>query len=135
MGKLYPLRILLAEDNVINQKVIERILQKMSYRPDIVSNGLEVLQSLRQIPYDVIFMDVHMPDMDGIEATRKICQKYKKEDRPYLIALTADVLQGDKEKCIAEGMDDFTGKPVKIPELERALERAYSHQVAEKQYS
>jgi len=121
-----PLKILLAEDNVINQKVAQRILQKMGYRPDIVSNGLEALRAYEQVPYDVILMDVNMPEMNGFEATKIICKDYKKTNRPRIIAMTADVMKGDKEKCFAAGMDDFVSKPIKIPELENALKKAAS---------
>jgi len=131
MGTKFPLKILLAEDNVINQKVAQRILQKMGYRPDIVSNGLEALRAYEQVPYDVILMDVNMPEMNGFEATKIICKDYKKTNRPRIIAMTADVMKGDKEKCFAAGMDDFVSKPVKIPELENALKKAASLIVVE----
>ena len=129
----HPLRILIADDNVINQKVAERMLQKMGYRPDIVSNGLEILQALEQAPYDLIFIDVHMPEMDGLEATRRICDKYNKDNRPLLVAMTADAMPGDKEKCIEAGMDDYICKPVKIPELEKALKKAFILKLAAEQ--
>ena len=129
----HPLRILIADDNVINQKVAERMLQKMGYRPDIVSNGLEILQALEQAPYDLIFIDVHMPEMDGLEATRRICDKYSKDNRPLLVAMTADAMPGDKEKCIEAGMDDYICKPVKIPELEKALKKAFILKLAAEQ--
>ncbi len=126
LGTKFPLRILLAEDNVINQKVAERLLQKMGYRPDIVSNGLEAIKALEQVTYDVIFMDVNMPEMNGFESTKVICNNYEKTNRPRIIAMTADVMKGDKEKCLTAGMDDFISKPVKTSELERALEVAAS---------
>ncbi|MCH7771406.1 MAG: response regulator [Bacteroidetes bacterium] len=135
MAEKFPLRILLAEDNVINQKVAQQILQKMGYRSDIVSNGLEALRAYEQVPYDVIFMDVNMPEMNGLEATKIICKNYEKTNRPRIVAMTADVMKGDKEKCFAAGMDDFISKPLKIPELEAALERASSHQLGEEQNS
>lgn len=131
LAQRYPLRVLLADDNVINQKVAERMLQRMGYRPDIVSNGLEVLQALENVPYDLLFIDVHMPEMDGLDATRRICKQYSREERPLIVAMTADVMKGDMEKCLAAGMDDYIGKPIKVPELIRALERAASNKLTE----
>ena len=122
MAEKLPLKILLAEDNVINQKVACRILQKMGYKVDIVSNGAEAVKSLEEIPYDVILMDVQMPVMDGLEATRAICRKWKKEERPRIIAMTASALKGDRELCLEAGMDDYISKPLRVGKLIRALE-------------
>ena len=116
----HALRILLAEDNIINQKVILRMLNKLGYRADVSANGLEVLAALERQTYDVVLMDVQMPEMDGIEAAKKIHEKWSV--RPKIIAITAYALQGDREKCIAAGMDDYITKPVKIEELQAALE-------------
>jgi len=129
MAENHPLKILIADDNIINQKVAEQMLQKMGYCPDVVSNGLEILQALSQEPYDIIFIDVHMPEMDGLEATRRICKKYSKADRPLLVAMTADAMQGDREKCLETGMDDYVGKPIIISELIRVLEKTTSFQL------
>jgi CheY-like chemotaxis protein len=115
----HALRILLAEDNIINQKVILRMLNKLGYRADVSANGLEVLAALERQPYDVVLMDVQMPEMDGIEAAKKIHEKWSA--RPRIIAITAYALQGDREKCIAAGMDDYITKPVKIEELQAVL--------------
>src|SRR5882724_4165661 len=124
MSERAPLRILLAEDNVVNQKVAIRILERMGYRADVAGNGLEVLESLNRQEYDVILMDVHMPEMDGLEATKQICQQWSKSERPRIIAMTANAMQGDKEECLAAGMDDYISKPVQLQELQRALEQA-----------
>jgi CheY-like chemotaxis protein len=124
LGARSPLRILLAEDNVVNQKVAGRILERMGYRADLAANGLEALAALRRQTYDVVFMDVHMPEMDGMEATRQICLKWGPADRPRIIAMTASAMQGDREKCLEAGMDDYVSKPVRVEELQAALERA-----------
>ena len=102
------------------------MLQKMGYRLDIVSNGLEVLHALENVPYDLLYIDVHMPEMDGLEATRRICEQYNSEERPWIVAMTADVMEGDMEKCLAAGMDDYIGKPIKSPDLVRTIVRASS---------
>lgn len=123
MAERKPLRILLAEDNVVNQKVALQILKLMGYRADTVANGLEVLAALDRQTYDVLITDIQMPEMDGIEATRRICQKWPKENRPYIIAMTAGAMEGDKEKCLQAGMNDYVSKPVNIQQLQKALER------------
>jgi signal transduction histidine kinase/DNA-binding response OmpR family regulator len=118
-------KILLAEDNPVNQKVAVKQLQKLGYKADVAANGLEVLESLKRIPYDIVLMDCHMPEMDGYEATRSIrTTRIKKGLHPIrIIAMTANAMQGDREKCIEAGMDDYISKPVKIEELQAALER------------
>ncbi len=123
LAERIPLRILLAEDNVVNQKVAVRILQRMGYRPDVVANGLEVLEVVSQQPYDVVLLDVQMPEMDGLEAARQICQRWPKHRRPRLIAMTANAMKGDRELCLAAGMDDYISKPVQVAVLHVALER------------
>ena len=107
----------------MNQKVALRILERMGYRADLAANGLEVLQSLERQPYDVVLMDVHMPEMDGLEAARQINRIYARENRPRIVAMTANAMQGDREECLDAGMDDYITKPVQIPELQLALER------------
>ncbi len=119
-----PLRILLAEDNMVNQKLAVQLLTKMGYRPDVAGNGLEAIQALDRQPYDVVLMDVQMPEMDGLEATRRICQRWPRAARPFIIAMTADAMQGDREKCLNAGMDDYVTKPVQVVALVEALKRA-----------
>jgi CheY-like chemotaxis protein len=122
MGKRHPLRILLAEDNLVNQKVALRILEQSGYRADIASNGKETLESVARQPYDVILMDVQMPEMDGLEATRQIRSRWPKDgDCPYIIAMTADAMESDREMCLAAGMDDYVAKPIRVAELMPAL--------------
>ncbi|RMG45226.1 MAG: PAS domain S-box protein [Acidobacteria bacterium] len=130
-----PLRILLAEDNVVNQKVALRILEKMGYRADVAANGLEVLQALERQSYDVVLMDVQMPEMDGLEASRQICQRWPHGERPRIIAMTANAMQGDREECLAAGMDDYISKPVRPEELQAALERCPSRSPTERSAS
>ena len=115
------LSILLAEDNAVNQKVALLMLKRLGYRADVAANGLEVLQALEKQPYDVILMDIQMPEMDGLQAAR-IIRQMPLDKRPQILAMTAYVLQGDKERCLAAGMDGYLGKPVQIEELSRALE-------------
>ena len=124
MAKDHPLRILLAEDNVVNQKVATLILQRMGYRADIAANGLEVLAAVSQRPYDLILMDMQMPEMDGLEATRQIlinAQNGKLVHKPRIVAMTANAMQGDREVCLAAGMDDYLSKPIRNTELIRVL--------------
>ena len=122
MGIEHPLRILVAEDNIINQKVNLRILERLGYRADVVANGLEALEALQQQSYDVILMDVQMPELDGCEATRRIRAEWSVEQQPRIIALTADALAGQKEKYLSCGMDDYISKPIQINDLVAALE-------------
>ncbi|MCP2728112.1 response regulator [Limnofasciculus baicalensis] len=123
LTKKLPLRILLAEDNLINQKVALRILERIGYQADVVRNGLEVIDALRKIRYDVVLLDVQMPEMDGLETARYICQEWLPNTRPWLIAMTAGAMEGDRKNCLEAGMNDYISKPVKIPVLEAALER------------
>jgi len=123
LSRRLPLRLLLADDNPINQKVGLSVLNKLGYRADLANNGLEVLKALEQKIYDLLFLDVQMPEMDGLEAARKICERWPADKRPRIIAMTGNALLGDREKCLAAGMDDYISKPVRIAELQAALER------------
>jgi CheY-like chemotaxis protein/HPt (histidine-containing phosphotransfer) domain-containing protein len=123
LGQRMPLRLLLADDNPINQKVGLSVLQKLGYRADIATNGLEVLQALENKAYDLVFLDVQMPEMDGLEAARRICERWADEKRPRIIAMTGNALVGDREKCLEAGMDDYITKPVRVGDLQAALER------------
>ncbi|MGV0025107.1 PAS domain S-box protein [Phormidesmis priestleyi] len=121
----YPLRILLAEDNVVNQKVALHLLQRLGYRADVAGNGLEVLEALRRQAYDVILMDVQMPEMDGLITTERIRQEWQPRLRPYIIAMTANAMQGDRQTCLDVGMDDYLSKPIRIEALMRALNQTH----------
>jgi PAS domain S-box-containing protein len=123
LAERLPLRILVAEDNAINQKLALQMLRKMGYRADVAGNGAEVLQALERQPYDVVLMDVQMPEIDGLEATRRINQQWTPEQRPRIIAMTANAMLGDREACLAAGMDDYISKPIRGRELQIALER------------
>ncbi len=121
MGAKHPLRILLAEDNSTNQQLALLSLQRLGYRADVAANGLEALELLRQHPYDLILMDVQMPEMDGLEATRVIRRDFPQDIQPGIVAMTANVMQGDREECLAAGMNDYIGKPFEVRELVEAL--------------
>jgi len=124
-GPLRPEHLLLAEDNVVNQKVALSMLRKLGYRADVVANGREVLESLERQNYDVVIMDIQMPEMDGLEASREIHERWPEPaDRPWIVALTANAMLGDRERCLAAGMDDYLAKPIKLDELANALNRA-----------
>jgi CheY-like chemotaxis protein len=124
MGVRHPLRILLAEDNLVNQKLALRLLQQMGYRADLASNGLEAVESVQRQTYDVVLMDVQMPELDGLDATRRICAAHPAGRRPRIVAMTANAMQGDREMCIAAGMDDYITKPIRVNELINALNNA-----------
>jgi CheY-like chemotaxis protein len=130
MGVRQPLRVLLAEDNAVNQKVALRLLQQLGYRADVAANGLEAIDAVARQPYDVLLMDVQMPEMDGLEATRLICARWPRERRPWVVAMTADAMQGDREKCLEAGMDDYVSKPIRVDELIAALARVAAREDA-----
>ncbi len=121
MAQRHPLRILLAEDNVVNQKLALRLLSQMGYRADLAANGIEAIESIERQPYDVVLMDVQMPEMDGLQATRRITARWKPHDRPRIVAMTANAMQGDREACLAAGMDDYVTKPIRVDALVAAL--------------
>lgn len=118
---LHPLRILVVEDNVVNQKLALRLLQQLGYRADLASNGVEAIESVARQTYDVVLMDVQMPEMDGLEATRRIIQRWAAAERPCIVAMTANAMQGDKEACLAAGMSDYVTKPIRIDALVEVL--------------
>ncbi|MEO6742974.1 MAG: GAF domain-containing protein [Caldimonas sp.] len=124
MAARHPLRILLAEDNVVNQKLALRLLQQMGYRADLASNGVEAIECLERQPYDVVLMDVQMPEMDGLEASRRITARWSNGARPRIVAMTANAMQGDREECLAAGMDDYVTKPIRVDALVEALNQA-----------
>ena len=121
LARRHPLSILLAEDNPVNQQVMLVLLGHLGYRADLARNGREVLDALARRRYDLVLMDVQMPEMDGLEATRRIRQEIPEDRQPHIVALTAHVMTGDRERCLAAGMDGFLGKPVQIADLEAAL--------------
>ena len=123
MGARHPLRILVAEDNAVNQKLALRILQQMGYRADLASNGIEAIESVERQTYDVVLMDVQMPEMDGLEASRRITATWPPDARPRIVAMTANAMAGDREMCLAAGMDDYVTKPIRVEQLVEALNR------------
>lgn len=127
LGERNPLRLLLGEDNAVNQRVAIRMLERLGYRADVAANGYEVIEAMNVIHYDLIFMDVHMPEMDGLEASRALNDLYSAGDRPIIIAMTANAMQGDREICLAAGMDDYISKPVRIEDLYSILDKWGNH--------
>ena len=120
------LKVLLAEDNVVNQKVAVKQLKKLGFAADVAANGLEVLEAIHRIHYDVVLMDCQMPEMDGYAATRRIreLEAARGSARIWIVALTANAMQGDRDECLAAGMDDYISKPVRLPDLQEALRKA-----------
>ncbi len=123
LARRLPLRVLLADDNPINQKVGVSVLQKLGYRADLAADGNEVIRALEQNTYDMLFLDVQMPDMDGLDCAKLICQRWTRDRRPVIIAMTGNALMGDRDKCLAAGMDDYISKPVRVADLQAAIER------------
>jgi CheY-like chemotaxis protein len=121
MAERLPLRILLAEDNAINQKVAQHTLGRLGYRADVAANGLEVLEAFSRQAYDVVLMDLHMPEMDGSEATRLLRHRFPEDRMPAIVAVTADAMQGDRERCLQAGMDYYISKPLRIEDLVQVL--------------
>ncbi|MCS7086977.1 MAG: response regulator [Bacteroidia bacterium] len=117
LAKNFPLRILIVEDSPVNQRIMVRLLEKCGYKPDVAANGREAVQAVYSSAYDLIFMDIQMPEMDGIEATRKILSILPPKRRPVIVALTAAVLEANKEECLEAGMSYFIGKPFKLEEI------------------
>ncbi|HEY3568127.1 MAG TPA: ATP-binding protein [Thermoanaerobaculia bacterium] len=131
LAERLPLRILLAEDNSINQRVGLLLLERMGYIADVAGNGIEALEALRRQPYDLVLMDVQMPFMDGLEATRRIRAELPAERQPRIVALTANVLREQREACLAAGMDDFVQKPIVLADLRAAIFRCGGLETAE----
>jgi len=127
MAERLPLKILLAEDNAVNQKLALLMLKQLGYRADVAGNGLEAIAAVRRQPYDVIFMDVQMPEMDGLTATRQIRELALWNSRPRIIAMTANAMQGDREQCLDAGMDDYVSKPIRSDALMTSLKLCQPH--------
>ncbi|MDX1905954.1 MAG: response regulator [Bacteroidia bacterium] len=117
------MRILVAEDNQVNQKVALKILEKLGYKADIANNGLEAVKAVEMIPYDLVFMDMQMPEMDGLEATQEIIRRLSGQKRPVIIAMTANAMAEDRQKCLDAGMDDYLAKPIRKEHVEEMLDR------------
>jgi CheY-like chemotaxis protein len=113
-----PLRILLAEDNVVNQKLALRLLSRMGYAPDLAATGIEAVERQR---YDLVLMDVQLPDMHGLEATRAIVEQMPLESRPWIVAMTGNAMDGDRERCLEAGMNGYISKPIRVEELVAAI--------------
>ncbi|MEG4408835.1 response regulator [Microcoleus sp. MON2_D5] len=138
LAQKLPLRILLAEDHLVNHKVALLLLERLGYRADVAANGLEVLEALHRQPYDVVLMDVQMPEMDGLEASRRIGEEWPAHARPWIIAVTANAMQGDRELCLDAGMNDYISKPIRVEALIQALSQCppnQEQQQAQKQES
>ena len=116
---------MLAEDNAINQKVAVRILKRLGYEAEVVQNGLEAIEAIRQRPYDLILMDIQMPEMDGLTATVKIRSEIPAESQPKIVALTANIQPQERQLYLDSGMDDYLNKPVRIPEIQAMLARIF----------
>lgn len=134
LAEHYPLKLLLAEDNLVNQKLAMQLLKRLGYTADIAENGLQVLEMLQTNSYDVVLMDVQMPVLDGLEATHRIRIELPPDDQPYIIAMTANAMSGDREACLAAGMDGYVSKPVQVGELETALKVAAQSRHGGRQY-
>ncbi|ACB73383.1 response regulator [Opitutus terrae] len=130
LAEEFPLDILLAEDNTVNQKVALRFLERLGYRADAVSNGQEAVTTLAARHYHLVLMDLQMPEMDGLEASRQIRKKVPASRQPKIVALTANAMQGDRERCLEAGMDDYISKPVKLHEIEAAIRRLFASREA-----
>jgi CheY-like chemotaxis protein/HPt (histidine-containing phosphotransfer) domain-containing protein len=130
LASRHPLRVLLAEDNVVNQKLAIRLLEKLGYRADVAANGIEAIEALERQPYDLLLSDVQMPEMDGLEATRRILERWPEGERPWIVAMTAEAMSGDRERCLAAGMNDYVAKPIRVDELVAAIKRTPRRAVA-----
>ena len=126
MGDRHPLRILVAEDNAVNQNFVLLLLRHLGYGADVAGNGLEAIAALEAATYDLVLMDVQMPECDGLEATRRIRKRWPGTAGPRIVAVTANAMAGDREACLAAGMDDYLSKPISVEELTTALEATVS---------
>ena len=124
-GELYPMSILVAEDNLVNQKLVKRMLEKLGYHIQLVENGLEAIDCLKAQPYDLVFMDIQMPKMNGLEATHQIRDTFPPEKQPLIIAMTANAMQGDREMCLRAGMNDYISKPFRQKELKKTPQKIW----------
>jgi PAS domain S-box-containing protein len=125
LAEEFPLEVLVVEDNVVNQKVALRFLERLGYRAQTAENGLKALAALEERPFDLVFMDLQMPEMDGFEASRQIRARFAPDRQPKIVALTANALQGDRESCLAAGMDDYITKPVKLADISSVIKRQF----------
>lgn len=123
LAEKIPLRILIAEDNPVNAKLVVRLFEQMGYRVDVTANGHEVLDALKRQPYDMVFMDIQMPEMDGLEATRRIQADFPEDQQPIIVAVTANALHGDRERCLKEGMHDYISKPIRLDIIKDTIVR------------
>jgi len=121
------LRILLVEDNPVNQKVAQKMLKRLGHDADLAVNGKEAVQALESRPYQIVFMDIQMPEMDGLEATRIIRERCLSAEQPHIVALTAFNLVYGREMCLSAGMDDYLSKPLIMEELRAAIENCIAH--------
>ena len=119
----FPLRILIADDNAVNHKVALKMLERLGYRGDVAANGLEVLDAVQKIRYDIVLMDMLMPEMDGIETSKLIVNAIPKENQPVIVAMTANSIAEHKEKCLEAGMHDFIQKPISQDKLGECLKK------------
>jgi CheY-like chemotaxis protein len=117
----HPLRILLAEDNAVNQKLALRLLAQMGYGADVAANGIEAVDAVERQPSDLVLMDVQMPELNGLEATREIVGRVPIERRPWIVAMTANAMDGDRERCLEAGMNGYISKPIRVEELVAAV--------------
>jgi CheY-like chemotaxis protein len=120
-AKRHPLEILLVEDNAVNQKLALRLLARMGYEADLAANGREAVDAVDQRRYDLVLMDVQMPEMDGFEATRRIADRVPRAERPRIVAMTANAMDGDRERCLEAGMNAYISKPIRVEELVGAV--------------
>jgi CheY-like chemotaxis protein len=121
--------MLIAEHHPVNQRLVLMMLRRLGYEASLASNGFEVLAALSKEAFDVILMDIQMPGMDGLEASRKICETHPENKRPHIIALTANALAGDKNLCLKAGMHDYLAKPIRSESLAEAIEAAYTRKI------